>query len=451
MALASKTDTKGVNRANIVRDALFAILIFWGLTYILVPSNGTPAITFVMTYFAALVGLGYALFQLHRTEPISVTLLLFAGIVFTSRVLIGVGHYLVIFDSKYFDQAAPEFRYFWDYEWLLYLMSSISQHWSIYGFGTFPDEFNIFEQKNMLLFPYLSLLFFLQENEHFLNVSILNSFHNVLVATVLAGFAASFSNRKVTESAFIIALMQPFGIFTSIMWRDSVGQFFLILGGVIIFQNKNGINDILKKVIAVLMVMSLRNIYFLVGLFSIGAGYLVSANESSKRSVIGPFVGVVAALFVSYFFANDMAISFYSFGETDFVYSQKNTSILKSLSIGFIGPFPWTQMLDSSIIGREYMLAEISQSMFNLTILYFFGLSLKNGNIKWKEQPHFTIILFVFSIMSLGLLGYGHSSYVTVASVLLLPLITSLNVISFGRVFVSLIGVNFILGIIWSS
>ena len=60
------------------------------------------------------------------------------------------------------------------------------------------------------------------------------------------------------------------------------------------------------------------------------------------------------------------------------------------------------------------------------------------------------IILFVFGVIALGLFSYGHVSYVTVCTILLLPLITNLTVDRFLTVFMTLIGFNFVLGfVLW--
>ena len=96
-----------------------------------------------------------------------------------------------------------------------------------------------------------------------------NSLHNVLVAVVITGYATRITTRKCANVTFMIALLQPFGLFTSIVWRDSVGQLFLVTGAILIFEYRSGIADLLRSLVGLLLVTSLRNIYILPGIFAL--------------------------------------------------------------------------------------------------------------------------------------------------------------------------------------
>ena len=435
---------------NILRKTFFGIAIFWGLIYLLVPSDGTSAETLLVTFFSALIALVYLLFQMCNAGIISTSLALAAGLIFTMRVFIGVFHYLLFIDESYFDQSKPTFTYHWDYEWLLWQMTTISQHWSEYGFGTFPVEFIIQEQKNVILMPYLSLLFYLGGNEHFLNIVVLNSLHNVLVATTLAGLAASMVAKKIVAATFLIALLQPFGMFSSIMWRDSVGQLFLVIGSSLIFQYSGRLIGIGKPILGSLMLMSLRNIYLVIAVITL-IFRIKSQTREHKSLVYSRVTVLMMSLAFSYFYIYEMVLSFYNFQDLAKVSPLGNDFFIKRLLIGLLGPFPWTQIFNSLVPGREYLIADVFQAMFNLSVLFMFlhGLVLKK--IIWREQPNSTMIFLVLMFMMAGLLTHGHVSYVTVATVLLLPLIPGLNALRFFQVFVFFVGVNLLLGTIYGA
>lgn len=116
----------------------------------------------------------------------------------------------LFFGSDYFANSYSEYRYLYDYEWLYLSMENIKNYWSEFGFLAFPENY-FSSDKNVFLIPYFSLLFFLGKNTHFLNISILNSYHNILVAFLVAIYISIHSTRKHAQNSFLIALIQPFG------------------------------------------------------------------------------------------------------------------------------------------------------------------------------------------------------------------------------------------------
>lgn len=442
-----------VNAPKNIGRALFAIVIFWVLVYLLVPRGGSAIVTLITTYISALLAISFLFFHLRRTGVISAHLALVGVIIFSIKVFIGIAHYLLFMDSEYFSSNSPVFAYLNDFEWLNLMMLRISEHWIDFGFGTFPLDFVVQEQKNVLLLPYFSLLYYLGGNEHFLNVTVVNSFHNILVAAVVANFAASIAPKKVVAATFLICLMQPFGLLSSIMWRDSAGQFFLVVGAILIAQSKGGLLEIGKLMLAVILMGLLRNIYILVGVVSVAIKQMQTlfGNRAGSRyqvALIACFVlGVLYYIF-------PIVISYYTYtlsGEGGFTlsYTLSIGPLVKKFLIGLIGPFPWTQIFDSDTQGREFLLQDILQAVFNLTVLSLFFWGLINKKIRLNGQPNLTIIALVFMIMGLGLLSYGHIPYVTVATVLLLPLIPGLTIFRFFRLYFIIITLNITLGAFW--
>ena len=295
--------------------------------------------------------------------------------------------------------------------------------------------------------PYFALLYHLGGNEHFLNITILNSFHAVLVAVLVTGFASSISSKKITHAVFVIALLQPFGLISSIIWRDSVGQFFLIAGGIMIIHTKGGIRDIVNYILGLFLMMLLRNIYLLIGSFIIISS--LSLLASNWRRII-PFLILLAL--IGPLIYNYGVLLFFDFSiltHEGFSYNQNPSSLPYKIITGLSGPFPWTQFLDPATPGREYQPADILQAVFNLTVVYLVVSAILNRKIAWREPRIVTLLIFVFTLFFAGLLSYGHVSYVTVATVLLLPLIPKLTVRSFFGVAILFSLAIFITGLVW--
>jgi hypothetical protein len=265
----------------------------------------------------------------------------------------------------------------------------------------------------------------------------------------VAGLAATLVTRKIVSATFLIALLQPFGIFSSIMWRDSVGQLFLVAGSLLIFQFRGGLLEIGKAIIGCFMLMLLRNIYLVTGILAIIVR-LTSQARGRKAAIYPRFAVLVVFLIASYLYVSDLSLSFYTFEGNRFTYSKDSFSIIKGLAIALVGPFPWTQIFDPAVPGREYLLADIFQAMFSLSILFLLLRGLVRKKIPWREQPYLTIISLVLMIMTLGMLSHGHVSYVAVATVLLLPLIPHLNATMFFHVFAFFTGFNCLFGSIYS-
>lgn len=433
---------------KVLIQIVIALVIFLGLVWITVPVGGTPLFTLLATYLCALIAFVYVLLFMRRAALISMPLVLVAAVIFTVKVVLGVFHYLLFIDGGYFYSDAPEFSYLWDYEWLNYSMSKISEYWSESGFGFLPTEFWL-DNKNTLLMPYLALLYYLAGNEHFLNITVLNSLHNVLVAVMVAGFAATVAPKRVVTASFIIALLQPFGLFSSIMWRDSVGQSFFIAGAILIAQFGGKFRELIKPLLGCLLMMSLRNVYLILGMMSVVVG-VMSINRKRGLAFYSGFIGISVLLVVIFPYLNNLVFEFYAFDSPDLTHAAGALSIPKKILTAFIGPFPWVQILDPSVPGWEYLLPDILQSMFSMTIWYLVLRGLVRNKIRWDKAPYTVTLALVLLTTLVGALSYGHVSYVTVATVLLLPIIPNLTLRRFISLWASFTGVIFVAGVMWA-
>ena len=417
--------------SSVLLSPILGLVVFWTLLYFLTPPHPSPAESLIAATFAGIVGLLIPLLHLARIRVIGRNLVAIALIVYLARVGIGVWHYVYFLDPSYFASSETILDYKWDYVYLGHSANKISDYWNSYGFGLLPPEF--FKNKNTYLMPYFALVFYLGDNNHLLNISALNALHASMVAIMVIRFAFIIKGIAMARGVFLIAMLQPFGFISSIQWRDSVGQFFLITGAMIIILTPARLSGAPTAIFGAFSMMLLRNIYFMHAILLVGVKLLTS--RTSSANTILSVLPLVIGLTIFGFGALFERVFVYQTSSQAFSFNKDVASLGYDLIRGLAGPFPWTQMLDSNTSGREYQIQDVFQAAFNLAIIYSIWLTWLRGEINMRVQHISVAITFVFSMMLTGLISYGHVSYVTVASVLALPLISPFYIGRFFRIF----------------
>lgn len=429
-------------------NSIFGTLVlFWSTFFVLNLITQTPAQSLIATFISGFIALSFLVFKLKGEMAISQGFSFFILIVFFLRVTLGVTHYLVAMDSAYFSSNTPEFDYLYDHSWLLDWMSKMSNDWKEYWFGYLRPSW--FIEKNTGLMPYFSLMYYLGGNEHFLNLTVVNSFHNILVAVLVSRLAFYNLGFEYTKSVFIIALIHPFGLFSSIAWRDSVGQFFLVAGALMIFQYRANFFGMLKPIVGISLIMMLRNIYIFTGFFVLAVQvWLFTKGKYFLRILIFGF-SIFFIILLNVVFQS--VIESIQMLETGSLNASKGpVGLITGIVKGIVGPFPWTQIFDSNINGYEYLLADILQAIFTQTILIMFVFACLKRQVLFTYL-NLSIMTFTFSVMLMGLLGYGFVSYVSLPALLLLAVIPRLSLIQFFKVYGFLFLINFGFGVVWNG
>jgi hypothetical protein len=429
---------------SLLAPALLGLAIFWVLIPIITAANPSPAMSLASATLCGAIGLLVCLELMVKAGQISRSLVFFGLAIYLIRIIFGILHYLILFDGSYFSSSNPVFFYINDYEFLSNSASFLKDYWDNFGFGTFPPGF--FDAKNQTLIPYFGLIYFLGENNHFLNFTVLNSLHACLVAVIVTRFAYFLRGATSENGVFIIAMIQPFGFLASVQWRDSVGQFFLIGGSLLVLLSSISVRSMLTVIVGALMMMSLRNIYFVNALIVLSAKLAFQKKKNIILLVGGiVLVGVLAGI-ISLFSQN---ILVYEIDSGNFIFNFQG-SFGYNLFRNIFGPFPWTQGFDPRVAGHEFMFEAVLQSCFNLSIIYMIFISWRAGAIDRTDPIYRTTLVFVASIIIMGAASYGHSTYMTVASVLLLPLIRPLSLSLFMRVFGLILFTVLSAGALWA-
>jgi len=335
---------------------------------------------------------------------------------FALKVGLGVWHYLFFMDADYFT-TMNAFSYFHDFEWMNNKMQAAADFWREEGFSPLPATF-YFGNKNPFLLAYNGVLYFLSGNNH-LNISPWNALHSIYVA-ILVGALALQAGATKTQARFALAIaaFQPFGFISNLMWRDSVGQFWLVLGAyLLIATREKKWWWVLTLPAAGFFAWSVRQPYLLL-LIALAAYMLASAYRSKMNMwLILLFFGAIAVGLNVLPAVMGLALDrFQGTSQLSFDFFLFPLRIVRAIA----GPFPWFQLF-MGVDGAEYMPVDFIQAVYNLAlIILVVPIAIK----KWKEtglDPSFVLsaLLFITAAQAVGV----HISYVSIGMVLLLPLV----------------------------
>lgn len=431
--------------ANIFAPVLIGLALFWLLVPLLTVDNPSTGMSLAAATASGAIGLTVCLEMMVRANILTRGLMLFGVTVYFARILVGVLHYVLLFDPNYFSTHMPVFQYLPDFEALGNAASYVSSSWDIYGFGPVPPD--LFDTKNAYLFPYFGLLYYLGGNEHFLNFSVLNSLHACFVAILVTRFANGLWGKITARTVFVIAMLQPFGFIASVQWRDSVGQFFLITGALLAILAPLNIRSMPSIVVGALSMMTLRNLYFINALIAFGAK-ISALRKTSVLSLVAGLILTAVLLVLVYLYSQSILV--YQLNNDAFIFNQGPSRAAYQLFRNITGPFPWTQGFDPLVAGHELMFEAVLQSCFSLAIIYMAITSFRKPTIDLSDPVCRATFAFVAAVMAMGALSYGHTTYMTVASVLLLPYIYALSVKRFLKVFSSFLAIVMVAGLLWA-
>ncbi len=439
-----------VEPSKVLVSILMASSFFWICIYLLVPVNTTRLVSLVVTFLCGVISLSSLCFYFRKIRFISLNSSFWVISLFLLRSLYGIIHYLVLVDNNYFS-SNESYKYLHDYEWLENSMVFVSDHWIINGFGLLTPEFMV-SNKNAILTSYMSLLYYLGGNYHFLNIVFFNSIHAIFVSLLVSSIALSISkNKLMARNVLIIALFQPFGFASDIFWRDSVGQFLVVASITILLYTRPTLKGFGLFILASLLAFMHRTTYVVICVivYSLSSFWLKNKRE---KQITKWLILFVFSMFL-FLYGNDISelIRIEHYLEK----GGSNTAISKGGSIytfilGFVGPFPWYQIFNPAIVGREYLLYDMLQASYCMVIYFVFIQQLITKKISEYTKVEKLLLFSVIFYMSFGLFSYGYISYVTVATPVLLGLITNLSLPKFAKKWMISIFCYIVLSLIWS-
>lgn len=348
---------------------------------------------------------------------------------FLLKVFVGIWHYLSFFDPDYF-RGLNGYSYFLDFEWMHRKMMLAADYWREEGFSQLPASFYL-GNKNPFLLAYNGVLYFLSGNNH-LNIAPWNALHSIYVAILIGGLALRLgATKKQATFALALAAFQPFGFISNIMWRDSAGQAWLVLGVfmIIITENKKYLWPIILP-LACFLAWSQRQPYLLV-MLGLAAYMLAGAyREKGKGWLILGCFATAAACFV--FLPDILGMALGRFQGTQQLVVSPFTFPLRILR-ALAGPFPWYQVF-MGVDGVEYMPLDFLQAVYNLALIW---LSVPLVKKMWIDSGQIELgflvcaMVFLSAAQAVGV----HLGYVSIGMVFLIPIISSLSPAKWYRTF----------------
>lgn len=384
-----------------------------------------PELSLLAVSLITLGGL-LVVYNLYLKHTLGTSILGILILAFTVRLGIGIAHYLIVMDPHYFEHPA-QFQYLWDYQWMHQSMIDVKAHWQIQGFlADLPNDF-VANNKNSVIMAYNSLLYYFS-GTNALNLAAWNTLHSLYTACIVSSLAFfAGANRKQAVLAFTVAAFQPFGIISSMFWRDAVGQTLLVLAlYLLIVVRKRPLLWLLIIPTSLYLASLTRGPYlFLMALTApvIIFGRTISPNKFSLRSILFIFASIIAVVFISIPSVSSSLTGILG-AHYSGIFSKESDStfsLLTKLMRGIIGPFPWFQIF--IVEYPEYMPADFLQSVLNV-VLYIIAIPFSFK--LWAKTSVLDASLFlgvaIFLVAVLQTSSNVHSSYVSIGSVFLIPM-----------------------------
>ena len=413
---------------------LFSYFLFIFITALF--GNGhTAATSLLIILFAFFISSTSLIYLLRRTLFIKVDYIIVL-LIFFLQSSIGIIHFITVINPEYFLEniAGVDIEngyYYWDIFYFSYLIDLIAESRLEEGYLSV----NLLEggiHKNYFLAYMLSDLFYFGDAYplNLIAINMLSIFYSGILLSLICHYIFKITNLIKLRTVFYLTIMQPMAWIPSHSMRDIFGAFIIVLGVSMIFFAHGRSQKIFSYLFSMILVFQHRSIYAVSIIFAIFA-----QNSLRLKDIINNIWLVLALLILSIFvlLGSDYALSFINI----FVSSQENSMLSGSINDRnagiiehfiklIIGPFPWTQFYDGSVVGYSsyYASTQILNSSWTLTIIFLLFKNIKNIYKSYENrQLFFTILLFgVPAVFSLG----GMNLYLLPSTFLSIPLLVIL-------------------------
>ena len=336
---------------------------------------------------------------------------------FLVRVGVGVWHFVTFINPEYVDRPTDT-NFEWDYEWLNQEMAKVAETWRLDGFLAPMDPFFFLTNKNAFLTIYNGSLYW-ATGQNVLTYAPWNALHSAYMAYIVIMLARRLdaSSPALMWIAILIAF-QPFGMISSIFWRDTVGHAWLAMGFVLMLLTRHRLPALLvATAIAAFLSFGVREPYLLIP-SSVFVLFLVKEKlswhtmlVSAGALVVGVFLGgIVLALA---FRRADVA-----FGGLDLL------GMPGRLAHAVVGPFPWYQVTYGRdlVPGAPYMIPDFAQHVLSAAVYLLVAPVVYR---RWRQDRGVDAAFFFGALLFFtGLFGLAvHSSYVTIGTAFMMPLL----------------------------
>jgi hypothetical protein len=421
---------------SIIVHLLVSYTIFM-FTLVLFGSGLERLESYLVSCFAALLSVTYISHKFYKLYQINLLNIALVGIFI--KLLIGFMFWQFYLWPDYFSQNSIIVFDHFEYLQTPKYMKRIAEYRIKNGIYSIPVQEALFLGKYFFI-TYIMSNLYLSGNFNLLDLSIQNTLFSIYTAIVICLIGMKFDlNRKHIKTIFIISLFQPFSLISSMVWRDFVGQFFVIFGFYILICSFN--NKIIKVsttiVVASFSMALLRTVYIFIPVML----YCLKHLKSGLMSVWQNFVLIAILSGLIFVILRTQLINFLVAGYAYYFSSLINPKFYLNLPLDYtkalVGPFPWVNWFafdDNSI----FLISNYLQAVYILVILYFTARYYRYSNIDIKLY----IAFLFFILLSMGIVTeHVHTEYFSFAAALLVPI--SVKYFSIGR-FLKVYGIVFI-------
>ena len=360
-------------------------------------------------------------------------------IVYAFNTFAAVGHFLYYIQPDYFS-GNTDFVYFWDYMWLDQSLIHVANIWHAGGLFSPIDAEYWLVNKNAGLLAFMSLNYYVAGSFP-LNIVPWNVLFTIYTAILISDMTRNLGGgRQQVSLALWVTLLLPFTFIASLMWRDTTGQFFIVLGAYLMVLTRSRKGYWVLLLPAASFLAYLHREPYLVIFFVAAILYFLHDMRHSKHAPVLVPLGILLLIALVPIAQQLSSVAFHRYSDADgssaiglMVSSGRVLGLPFRVIRAILGPFPWTGY-SQQVDGYAYQPFEYLQSVLNLTMLVCaLPLAWRLWKIK-NELDLCTLLALIFFVMAVISTGI-HTSYTSVGLTLLVPQMTRVGADQFLKTF----------------
>lgn len=402
----------------ILTRIIISYFVFILLIFMLNKENDNRLSSFLIVNFSALVSISILSFGLK--SKLGFNIIKFLLIAYFVKLIIGYLFWQFYIFPDYFSDPMSNFK-FSHQEYLATedFMRDLAENRMIFGFFYVPPRLIIMIKH--LPIHFLMSNMYLSGSYNPLDLSIQNNLFSTYTGVIVMAITNLFgATTKQLKLSLNLALYQPFTSISTIIWRDTVGHFFVALGGylTIIALKKNYLLAIFIILLASLSMLIQRQLYF----FYPAITYMIYSILKSKRFYYFAFIPII---FLALNFVNNY-FKVYDSLFTGYGSNLSSPALWYFLPFNifrlFLGPFPWTQWFNFNDL-TIFQIGDYLQSVLTIVLIIFCFRSKNQEKTFTNNENSFISLYVLFILFIFAALGTTdiHQVYMTAGVIFLIP------------------------------
>lgn len=415
------TETGQRTNLFILVRMLVSYAVFVLMVMVFNRNQNDRVISFLVVSLSALTALGIQGYRLKQQLGFNLLRILIIG--FIVKLIIGYLFWQFYLFPDYFTNPTSHIRFnHREYLYTEWLMKDIASERLSAGFFYVSPIMLTFKH---LKIHYLMSNLYMSGSYNPWDLAVQNSLFSMYTAVLVMAIGRMLgATPRQLRFTTLLAVYQPLTMISSIIWRDTVGQFFVALGGYLTFkaaQSRFYIAFFLLLAASFSMFMQ-RDIYFFFPLLVYTTYIIVQSKNKFLLLVLPVLFGII--FYLNFMFElSEGLISSYAGNLT--INSLGLFLPINVIRI-FVGPFPWTQWFsfnDANI----FQIADYFQSVLSIALMLAIIRAFARKLIPDPMQNKGSYLLFImfipFILAALGTIDV-HQAYMTTGIIFLIPVLS---------------------------